>query len=147
MRARHRNAARPMVEQIPLGPNAMALRERCVAVLLDSGLPPWVAAYAYATLSRYVLGFAVQVTGHGGAGRPEDTRAEAAFRSVDPDLCPATVVYTGRAPEFLADAYDMRYASDAVPDLVHFGWAGSTDVGEPHYGLDVPAEHRAHGYP
>nr|WP_308280544.1 TetR/AcrR family transcriptional regulator C-terminal domain-containing protein [Streptomyces lincolnensis] len=56
MRARHRNAARPMVEQIPLGPNAMALRERCVAVLLDSGLPPWVAAYAYATLSRYVLG-------------------------------------------------------------------------------------------
>ncbi|MEU0413418.1 hypothetical protein ABZ307_37205 [Streptomyces griseorubiginosus] len=31
---------------------------------------------------------------------------------------------TGRAPEFLADAYDTHYASDTVLDLVHFGWAG-----------------------
>ena len=40
---------------------------------------------------------------------------------------------TGRAPEFLADAYDAHYASDTVLDRVHFGWAGSTDPGEPHY--------------
>lgn len=42
-------------------------------------------------------------------------------------------LYTGRAPEFLADAYDTHYASDTVLDAVHFGWAGSTDAGEPHY--------------
>ncbi|MGW2383335.1 TetR/AcrR family transcriptional regulator [Streptomyces sp. NPDC001658] len=105
--ARHRNAARLMVEQIPLGPNAMALRERCVAVLLGSGFPPRVAAYAYATLARYVLGFAVQATGHGGAGRPDDTRAEAAFRSVDPDLFPATVAVAGVMPVPIEDEFSF----------------------------------------
>ncbi|WLW58755.1 TetR/AcrR family transcriptional regulator [Streptomyces sp. YU58] len=105
--ARHRNAARLMVEQIPLGPNAMALRERCVAVLLGSGFPPRVAAYAYATLARYVLGFAVQANGHGGAGRPDDTRAEAAFRSVDPDLFPATVAVAGVMPVPIEDEFSF----------------------------------------
>ncbi|MFG2799983.1 DUF3500 domain-containing protein [Streptomyces pseudovenezuelae] len=42
-------------------------------------------------------------------------------------------LYTGRAPEFLADAYDTHYACDTALDLVHFAWAGSTDAGEPHY--------------
>ncbi|MCD7444668.1 TetR/AcrR family transcriptional regulator [Streptomyces lincolnensis] len=105
--ARHRNAAGLMVEQIPLGPNAMALRERCVAVLLGSGFPPRVAAYAYATLARYVLGFAVQANGHGGAGRPDDTRAEAAFRSVDPDLFPATVAVAGVMPVPIEDEFSF----------------------------------------
>lgn len=105
--ARHRNAARLMVEQIPLGPNAMALRESCVAVLLDSGFPPRVAAYAYATLARYVLGFAVQVNGPGDAGRPDDTQAEAAFRSVDPDLFPATVAVAGVMPVPIEDEFSF----------------------------------------
>jgi AcrR family transcriptional regulator len=61
--ARHPNAARLLVEQIPLGPNAMALREHSVAVSLGSGFPPRVAAYAYATLARNVLGFAYRPTG------------------------------------------------------------------------------------
>ncbi|WNZ10829.1 hypothetical protein [Streptomyces sp. 11x1] len=34
---RHGNAARLPAEQIPVGPNALALRERCVAVLLKAG--------------------------------------------------------------------------------------------------------------
>jgi hypothetical protein len=42
-------------------------------------------------------------------------------------------VYTGRAPEFLAHAYDTHYASDTVLDRVFFGWAGSTETGQPHY--------------
>ncbi|WP_406011562.1 TetR/AcrR family transcriptional regulator C-terminal domain-containing protein [Streptomyces sp. NBC_00637] len=105
--ARHRNAARLIVEQIPLGPNAMALRESCVAVLLDSGFPPRVAAYAYATLSRYVLGFAVQVNGHDGAGRSDDTRAEAAFQSVDPELFPATVAVAGVMPVPIEDEFSF----------------------------------------
>ncbi|MFF7309063.1 TetR/AcrR family transcriptional regulator C-terminal domain-containing protein [Streptomyces sp. NPDC008137] len=96
--ARHRNAARLVVERIPLGPNAMALRERCLAVLLDSGFPPRAAAYAYATVGRYVLGFAVQVNGHGGAGQPDDTQSAAVFQSVDPDLFPATVAVAGVMP-------------------------------------------------
>ncbi|MFD4530246.1 DUF3500 domain-containing protein [Streptomyces sp. NPDC058470] len=42
-------------------------------------------------------------------------------------------LYTGRAPETLADAYAAHYATESVLDEVHFGWAGSTDDGEPHY--------------
>jgi AcrR family transcriptional regulator len=105
--ARHRNAARLMVEQIPLGPNAMALRESCVAVLLDSGFPPRVAASTYATVARYVLGFAVQVNEHGGAGRPDDTQAKAAFRSMDPDLFPATVAVAGVLPVPIEDEFSF----------------------------------------
>jgi AcrR family transcriptional regulator len=103
--ARHRNAARLMVEQIPLGPHAMALREHCVAVLLDGGFPPRVAAYAYATLARYVLGFAVQVNGHGGARQPDETQSAAVFQGLDPDLFPATVAVAGVMPVPIADEF------------------------------------------
>ncbi|MFF4033698.1 TetR/AcrR family transcriptional regulator [Streptomyces sviceus] len=96
--ARHRNAARLLVEQVPMGPNAMALRESCLAVLLNSGFPPAVAAHAYATLGRYVLGFAVQVDAHGGAGQPDDAQLSAVFKSMDPDLFPATVAVAGSMP-------------------------------------------------
>jgi len=91
--SRHRNAARLMVEEIPLGPNAMALREHCVAALLDNGFPPRLAAHAFATLSRYVLGFAIQVTGHG-----SDAHVSAVFQGVDPALFPATVTVAGSMP-------------------------------------------------
>ena len=96
--SRHQNAARLMVEQVPLGPKAMAVRERCVAVLLDSGFPPRPAAQAYATLARYVLGFAVQVNRHEGAGQAEDAQAAAVFQSVDPDLFPATLTVASEIP-------------------------------------------------
>ncbi|MFF7388951.1 TetR/AcrR family transcriptional regulator [Streptomyces scabiei] len=106
--ARHSNAARLLVEQVPLGPNAMALRERCVAVLLDSGFPPRVAAYAYATVARYVLGFAVQVNGHADAEQPDDAaRTAAVFQSVDPDLFPATVTVAGVMPVPIEDEFSF----------------------------------------
>ncbi|MBK3572805.1 TetR family transcriptional regulator [Streptomyces sp. MBT65] len=43
---RHGNAARLLAEQIPVGPNAMALRERCVAVLLKAGFEAALATHA-----------------------------------------------------------------------------------------------------
>jgi hypothetical protein len=42
-------------------------------------------------------------------------------------------LYTGRAPQGLADAYEVHYAAESVLDEVHFGWAGATDAGRPHY--------------
>ncbi|MBD0842013.1 TetR/AcrR family transcriptional regulator [Streptomyces sp. TRM68416] len=105
--ARHRNAARLMGEGIPLGPNAMALRERCVAVLLHGGFPPRVAAYAYATLARYVLGFAVQADGHGGAGQADDAQPAAVFGSLDADLFPATVTVAGAMPVPIEDEFSF----------------------------------------
>lgn len=104
--SRHRNAARLLVEQIPLGPNAMALRERCVAVLLDSGFPPRVAAHAYASLARYVLGFAVQADGHGTAG-PDGGQLAGVFASVDPALFPATLTVAKSLPVPIEDEFDF----------------------------------------
>ncbi|MFD4599839.1 TetR/AcrR family transcriptional regulator [Streptomyces sp. NPDC058464] len=104
---RHRYAARLMVEQIPVGPNAMALREDCVAVLLDSGFPPRVAAHAYATLARYVLGFAIQTTGQGGTGQLDDAQMSAVFRSVDQSLYPATLTVAGSLPVPIEDEFSF----------------------------------------
>ncbi|MFH8657992.1 TetR/AcrR family transcriptional regulator C-terminal domain-containing protein [Streptomyces afghaniensis] len=103
---RHRNAARLLVEQIPMGPHAMVLRERCIAVLLDNGFPPRTAAHAYATLARYVLGFAVQLEGHGSTGR-DDTQASAVFREVDPLLFPATAAVAHSLPVPLEDEFSF----------------------------------------
>lgn len=105
--ARHRNAARLMVEQIPLGPNAMALREHCVAALLDGGFAPRTAAHAYATLARYVLGFAIQTGGHGAAPDAGEAQASAVFRSVDPELYPATVTVAASLPVPIEDEFSF----------------------------------------
>ncbi|MFJ7048657.1 TetR/AcrR family transcriptional regulator [Streptomyces sp. NPDC101112] len=109
--ARHRNAARLLVEEIPLGPNAMALREHSVAALLDSGFPPRLAAHTYATLSRYVLGFAIQVNGHGGGGggggQLDDAQLSAVFQSVDPALFPATVTVAESMPVPIEDEFSF----------------------------------------
>ena len=53
--AQHRKIAPLLIEHTPTGPNAMALRERCLAVLLDGGLPPSLAARAYATLAALLV--------------------------------------------------------------------------------------------
>lgn len=49
------------------------------------------------------------------------------------DLRRLLALYTGRAPEGLADAYAAHYMAESVLDEVHFSWAGSTDAGQPHY--------------
>lgn len=93
---RHRNAAALLVEEIPAGPHALALRERCIAVLLDSGFSPPKAALIYATLARYVLGFAIQL-GTPSAGRDEAPR-KASFHDLDPARFPATVAVADSLP-------------------------------------------------
>jgi AcrR family transcriptional regulator len=103
--SRHQNVAPLLVEQIPIGPNAMALRERCIAVLLDSGFPPQLAARAYATLSRYVLGFAIQFSAQAATAHLDDAQQSALFRSSDPSLFPATVAVADSLPVPLADEF------------------------------------------
>ncbi|MEU5262268.1 TetR/AcrR family transcriptional regulator [Amycolatopsis sp. NPDC021455] len=100
---RHRNIAPLLMERTPTGPNAMVLRERCLAVLLDGGLPPSVAARAYATLARYVLGFAIQLAGSG--GDVEQERASAHFHDVSPAEFPATLAVADSLPVPLADEF------------------------------------------
>ncbi|MFC0430902.1 TetR/AcrR family transcriptional regulator [Kutzneria buriramensis] len=100
---KHRKLAPLLIEQTPTGPNAMVLRERCLAVLLDGGLSPSVAARAYATLSRYVLGFAIQLTGTGNDA--EQARVSAHFHDLPSAEFPATLAVADSLPVPLEDEF------------------------------------------
>jgi TetR/AcrR family transcriptional regulator, tetracycline repressor protein len=102
---RHKNVAPLLAGQVPIGPNAMAMRERCLSVLIDSGFPPRLAARAYATLARYVLGFAIQLSTQASAGRREDAQRSADFRSADPSRFPATAAVADVLPVPLEDEF------------------------------------------
>jgi AcrR family transcriptional regulator len=103
--SRHGNVAPLLVEYTPMGPNALANRERCLAVLLGNGFSPAVAAHAYATLARYVLGFAIQLAGATADGAQRDAELSAAFHRLDPSRFPATVTVADDLPVPLADEF------------------------------------------
>jgi TetR/AcrR family transcriptional regulator, tetracycline repressor protein len=83
---RHRNVAPLLVERVPVGPNALAQREQLLAVLLDNGFTPRLAARSYAAVARYVLGFAIQL----GAHESDDGELSGLFHGLDPTEFPAT---------------------------------------------------------
>ncbi|BCO49455.1 putative transcriptional regulator, TetR family protein [Mycobacterium intracellulare] len=100
---RHGNVAPLLIEYTPTGPSALANRERCLVILLDNGFAPAVAAHAYATLARYVLGFALQLPGATDGGG--EAELSAAFHRLDPSRYPATVTVTDELPVPLADEF------------------------------------------
>ncbi|MFF4117964.1 TetR/AcrR family transcriptional regulator C-terminal domain-containing protein [Streptomyces sp. NPDC001714] len=67
----------------------MALRERCVAVLLKAGFEASLATHAYVTLARCVCGLAIQLTHENDAGGRRNEESVAALRGVDPAQFPA----------------------------------------------------------
>jgi len=90
---RHPNVAPLLVEQIPIGPNAMAQREQTIALLLESGFEPALAAQACATMARFVLGFATQLSA------PSSTAdGDAVWQTLDPYTFPATVSVADHLP-------------------------------------------------
>jgi AcrR family transcriptional regulator len=103
--SRHGNVAPLLVEYTPMGPNALANRERCLAVLLDNGFSTAVAARAYATLARYVLGFAIQLSSVPAEGDQRDVELSAAFHRLDPSRFPATVTVADDLPVPLGDEF------------------------------------------
>lgn len=103
--SRHSNVAPLLAREVPIGPNAMALRERCIAVLLDSGFPPQLAARAYATVARYVLGFAIQLSVQPRVAQPHDARPSAVFRVPDPSMFPATAAVADSLPVSLEEEF------------------------------------------
>lgn len=101
--SRHGNVAPLLIEYTPIGPNALAHRERCLGVLLAHGFAPTTAAHAYATLVRYVLGFALQQTG--AAAGERDSEFSAALHRLDASRYPATVAVADDLPVPLADEF------------------------------------------
>jgi AcrR family transcriptional regulator len=93
---RHPNVAPLLAEAVPIGPNAMAARERLIALLLDNGFPPALAARSYATLARYILGFAIQLANPPVAA--DDARLAQVFHDLDPNQFPATVKVADNLP-------------------------------------------------
>ncbi len=116
---RHGNVASLLIGYVPMGPNALAQRELILSLLLDNGFPPVVAAHAYATLSRYVLGFAIQRSGS--AAAEQDAELTAAFRELDPSRYPATVAVADDLPVPLEEefAYGLRLIVAGLERLGH----------------------------
>ena len=100
---RHQNVAPLLAEDVPIGPNALAARERMIAFLLANGFPPPLAARSYATLARYVLGFAIQRTG--ARSDPDDASLAQVFHDLDPLMFPATVAVAEHIPVPLDDEF------------------------------------------
>jgi AcrR family transcriptional regulator len=92
----HQNVTPLLAEDVPIGPNAMAARERMIAFLLANGFPPALAARSYATLARYILGFAIQVTST--RGNIDDASLGQVFHDLDPAQFPATVAIAHNLP-------------------------------------------------
>lgn len=111
----HPNVAPLMVQEVPIGPNALATREAMIALLLDNGFPPALAARSYATLARYILGFAIQLTStHDDAGLAQ------AFHNLDPNEFPATVKVADHLPVQLDDefAFGLELIIDGLAQTV-----------------------------
>jgi AcrR family transcriptional regulator len=99
----HPNVAPLLAEDVPLGPNAMAAREGLIGILLDNGFPPELAALSYATLARYILGFAIQITGT--RSDLDDARLNQVFHDLDPRTFPATISVADSLPVPLDDEF------------------------------------------
>jgi len=104
--SRHGNVASLLIGHVPMGPHALAQRELVLSVLLDNGFAPAVAAHAYATLSRYVLGFAIQASGSAVAGA-QDAELSAKFQALDPARYPATVAAADALPVPLQEEFEF----------------------------------------
>lgn len=79
---RHRQAALLLADHTPTGPNAAAVRERTLAVLIDGGFETTTAARAGAMIGHLVLGFAIQLGGEQDVADP--------IQQVDLSRFPAT---------------------------------------------------------
>jgi AcrR family transcriptional regulator len=97
----HPNVAPLLLEQTPLGPRAMAIREAGLAMFLANGFTPDLAARSWATLSRFVLGLAIQLTADNGS----QAHDSAAFHDVDPSRFPATLAAADALPVPLEDEF------------------------------------------
>lgn len=114
---RHRHVAPLLVEKIPIGPNAMAQREQTIALLLKAGFSPSLAAQACATLARYVLGFATQLS------PPEASATDEGevWQTLDPQTFPATASVADHLPVPLEQefAFGLELLIHGLNQLAH----------------------------
>lgn len=105
---RHRNAAPLLAQHIPSGPHAMRLRERALSLLLSADFPPALAVQAYATISRHVLGFAMQLDRTASTDEVDDNaELSARLRNLDSKDFPATLAVAHVLPVSIEDEFEF----------------------------------------
>ncbi len=111
----HPNALPLLPSQVPVGPNALAHRERSLAVLLARGFPLELAARAYTAIANYVVGFALQQHAPGAPRRSDAERLRDLYRALDADSYPATVAAAEELTS-VAPAEEFRFGLQLVLD-------------------------------
>lgn len=116
---RHQNVTSLLSGNVPIGPNALAAREQMLAFLLANGFPTALAARAYATLARYILGFAMQL--NSSHGDLSDAKLAQIFHDLDSNEFPATVTVADSLPVPLDDefAFGLDLIVDGLAQALH----------------------------
>jgi TetR/AcrR family transcriptional regulator, tetracycline repressor protein len=102
---RHKGLASLLVDAMPEGPHSMQLRDKLIGTLLANGFSAAVAARAYATIARFVLGFAIQFgpspgvqVGQSGALSPD---------AIDREKYPSLHAAAGQLPISLDEEFEF----------------------------------------
>lgn len=118
---RHPNVALLMADQIPEGPNAIAARERWLAVLTGNGFPLPLAVQCGAVTSHYVQGFALQIGAQRTASAFIGDDFDEMAALLDPEDFPVTLaaVRSGALPVPIDEefAFGLDLIFDAITRL------------------------------
>jgi AcrR family transcriptional regulator len=120
---RHPRALPLFVSRVPIGPNALAARERSLELLLAHGFPADLAARAYTAVAHYVVGFALQQHAPGAPGRDAAVGLREYYDGLDAETYPATIA---AAAELTAVALDeeFRFGLQLMLDGIELARAG-----------------------
>lgn len=123
--ALHPGLAALVIEKVPVGPNALIVRERMLARLLDDGFSPARAARVYATVARLAVGFAAQLP-RKGVEESDSASVREQFLALPPDRFPAIRVVAESLPaQRVAD--EFRYGLDMLLAGIASGLEGAPD--------------------
>jgi TetR/AcrR family transcriptional regulator, tetracycline repressor protein len=79
---RHRDIVRISIGRVPMGPNALRLSERVLAILRSGGVPDQLAVLGHHLLISAINGFTMDETGEGGEPPPDQPPMEEMGRMV-----------------------------------------------------------------
>jgi AcrR family transcriptional regulator len=80
-----------LAAQVPVGPNALAARERAISALVAGGLPVQLAARAFTTIGHYVIGFSAQEHAAGAPGPEHAAGLRDFYLELDPEEYRTTI--------------------------------------------------------
>jgi TetR/AcrR family tetracycline transcriptional repressor len=119
----HNASAHLFTNKFPLGPNGMVIRERMLAALLRAGFPPMISVSTVATVSHYVVGFAMQNDATVSRSTLENT-----FGGEGGDRYPATASVVHLLPRPLDEEFE--FGLDLILQALNGRLRGSTPGAE-----------------